>query len=178
MCLHYGSGLAFVVYAENFLAELERAAFGSCGDGFEESHGAFAVDYAFGVEFGHAGDACIAGGLGGVEVDYFLGGFLEGEDDGVGWEGGEVGVEFLIVGINWCAFACFYIFVLTKRKWSSSTVAPMLVAKSKTSRFSHVTASGWYSWPAPGADMFAICSSDKVLSTLLSKMCKITMAER
>jgi hypothetical protein len=33
--------------------------------------------------------------LRGVEVDYFLGGFLEGEDDGVGWEGGEVGVEFL-----------------------------------------------------------------------------------
>jgi len=33
--------------------------------------------------------------LRGVEVDYFLGGFLEGEDDGVGWEGGEVGVQFL-----------------------------------------------------------------------------------
>jgi hypothetical protein len=33
--------------------------------------------------------------LRGVEVDYFLGGFLEGEDDGVGGESGEVRVEFL-----------------------------------------------------------------------------------
>lgn len=31
----------------------------------------------------------------GVEVDDFLRGMLEGEDDGVGWEDGEVGVEFL-----------------------------------------------------------------------------------
>jgi hypothetical protein len=35
-------------------------------------------------------------------------------------------------------------------------VAPMLVAKSRTSRFSHVTASGGYSCPAPGADMVTI----------------------
>jgi hypothetical protein len=31
----------------------------------------------------------------------------------------------------------------------------MLVAKSKTSRFSHVTASGGYACPAPGPDMFS-----------------------
>jgi hypothetical protein len=77
------------------LAQLERAAFGGRRDRFEEGHGTLAVDDALGVELGHAGDAGIAGGLRGVEVDYFLRGFLEGEDDRVGWEGGEVGVQFL-----------------------------------------------------------------------------------
>ena len=33
------------------------------------------VEDAAGVEFGYAGDG--DGGLGGVEIDYFLGGFLE-----------------------------------------------------------------------------------------------------
>lgn len=32
----------------------------------------------------------------------------------------------------------------------------MLVAKSKTSRFSHVTASDGYACPAPGPDMFTM----------------------
>ena len=36
-------------------------------------------------------------------------------------------------------------------------MAPMLVAKRRTSRFSHVTASGGYSCPAPGADIFWKC---------------------
>jgi hypothetical protein len=40
-------------------------------------------------------------------------------------------------------------------------VAPMLAAKSSTSRFSQVTACGGYSCPAPGADMLAIDSQDK-----------------
>jgi hypothetical protein len=35
-------------------------------------------------------------------------------------------------------------------------VAPMLVAKSKTSRFSHVTASGGYACPAPGPDIVSV----------------------
>jgi len=95
LCLHDGAGLALVVDTKDFLAQLEGAAFGARGNGFEEGHGALAVDDALGVELGYAGDAGIAGGLRGVEVDYFLGGFLEGEDDGVGWEGGEVGVQFL-----------------------------------------------------------------------------------
>jgi hypothetical protein len=86
------------------LAQLEGAAFGGRGDGFEEGHGALAVDNALGVELGDAGDAGVAGGLRGVEVDYFLGGFLEGEDDGVGWEGGEIWVEFLNRGVS---PACF-----------------------------------------------------------------------
>lgn len=93
--LHDGAGLALVIHAEDFLAQLEGAAFGGCRDGLEESHGALAVDDALGVEFGHAWDTSIASGLRCVEVDYFLGGFLEGKDDGVGWEGREVGVEFL-----------------------------------------------------------------------------------
>ena len=55
---------------------------------------ALTVDDALGVEFGDAGDG--DGGLGRVEVDYFLRGVFEGEDDGVSWEDGEFGVEFLV----------------------------------------------------------------------------------
>jgi hypothetical protein len=54
---------------------------------------ALAVDDAFGVEFGDARDGGC--GLRGVEVDYFLAGAFEGEDDGVGGEDGEFGMEFL-----------------------------------------------------------------------------------
>ncbi len=39
--------------------------------------------------------------MGGVEVDHFLRGTFEGEDDRVSWEDGEVGVEFLL-NISFC----------------------------------------------------------------------------
>lgn len=104
--LHDGAGLAFVVDAEDAAAQLEAAAFRGGRDGFEEGHGALAVDDAFGVQRGDAGDAGVGGRLRGVEVDYFLGGLFEGQDDGVGGEGGEVGVEFLggvlEVICEWC----------------------------------------------------------------------------
>jgi hypothetical protein len=71
-----------------------------------------AVEDAAGVKFWDARDGGF--GLGGVEVDYFLGcvfeccGWLEyrggeegmrgrTENDGVGWEDGEVGMEFLLL---------------------------------------------------------------------------------
>lgn len=54
---------------------------------------ALAVDDSGGIERGNFGDG--DGLLGGVEVDYFLGVALEGEDDGVSREDGEVGVELL-----------------------------------------------------------------------------------
>jgi hypothetical protein len=54
---------------------------------------ALAVEDMLGVELGDAfnGRAVRAR----VEVDNFLVGVLEGKDDGVGWEGGEIGVELL-----------------------------------------------------------------------------------
>jgi hypothetical protein len=55
-----------------------------------------AVDDAAGVKCGDARDR--VRGLRGVEVDYFLRGLFEGENDGIGREDGEVGVEFL----GWC----------------------------------------------------------------------------
>ena len=58
-----------------------------------------AVDDPSGVEFGDAGDG--SRGLGGVEVDDFLGGLFEGEDDWVGWEDSEVGMEFLVEYQRW-----------------------------------------------------------------------------
>lgn len=71
-----GSGLALVVDAEDLGADLEAAALGGGGEGLEEGHAALAVDGAGGIEFGDAGDG--GGFLGGVEVDDFLGGALEG----------------------------------------------------------------------------------------------------
>lgn len=93
--LHHRAGLALVVDAQDALAELEGAAFGGCGDGLEEGHGAFSIDDALGVEFGDARDAAVAGGLGGVEVDYFLRCFLEGQDDGVCRESGKRWMKLL-----------------------------------------------------------------------------------
>jgi hypothetical protein len=62
---------------------------------------ALAVDDAGRVEFGDAGDG--RGALALVEGGYFLVGELEGEDDGVGGEDGEGGVEFLgvLLGLWW-----------------------------------------------------------------------------
>lgn len=74
---------------------LEFRARGGGRDGFVEDHFTLAIEYAAGVEFGDARDVGAGGGLCGVEVDDFLGVVFEGEDDGVGREGGEVGVEFL-----------------------------------------------------------------------------------
>jgi hypothetical protein len=91
--LDNGAGLALVVDAEDLGAELEFASLRGDGEGLEELDEALAVDDAFGVEFGDAGDGGC--GLGGVEVDYFLAGAFEGEDDWVGGEDGELGVEFL-----------------------------------------------------------------------------------
>ena len=93
--LHDCAGLALVVDAQDALAELEGAAFGGCGDGLEEGHGALSIDDPLGVEFGDAGDASIAGGLGGVEIDYFLRGFLERQYNWIGRECGEFGVELV-----------------------------------------------------------------------------------
>ena len=56
-----------------------------------------AVDDAFGVKFWHAGDGF--GARAGVEIYYFGVGVFEGEDDGVGWEDREGGMEFLEEGL-------------------------------------------------------------------------------
>lgn len=54
---------------------------------------ALAIDDALAVEFRDAWDGRAGGAR--VEVDNFLVGVLEGEDDRVGGEDGKVGVEFL-----------------------------------------------------------------------------------
>lgn len=84
---------ALVVHTEDFGAQLEFAAFRGCGEGFEELDETLAVDDALGVEFGDVGDGRC--GLRGVEVNYFLGGAFEGEDDRVRREDGEFRVKFL-----------------------------------------------------------------------------------
>jgi hypothetical protein len=73
-----GARTALVIDAEDLGADLELTAGAGGRKGLEELDAAFAVDDAFGVEFGDTG--YLGGLLGGVEVDYFLGGPLEGCD--------------------------------------------------------------------------------------------------
>lgn len=54
-----------------------------------------AIYDALAVELRNTRDSLAGGILGGIKVYYFEGGALEGEDDGVGGENGEVGMEFL-----------------------------------------------------------------------------------
>jgi hypothetical protein len=75
LVLNDAAGFAFVVYADDFIAEFEFSAGGGGREGLEESHEALAVEDAAGIELRHAGDW--DGALGGVEVDYFLGCVLE-----------------------------------------------------------------------------------------------------
>ena len=100
--------LALVIDAQDLGAQLKVATLGGSREGLEELNEALTVDYSLGVEFWDAGDG--DGGLRGVEVDNFLGVFLEcyivsdgamcidlreavrTQDDGVGWEDSEVGV--------------------------------------------------------------------------------------
>lgn len=71
-----GAGAALVVDAEDGGADLEAAVLGGGGEGLEEGDLALAVDGAVGVELGNAGDGRRL--LSGDEVDYLLGGALEG----------------------------------------------------------------------------------------------------
>lgn len=93
LSFHHRARLALVVNAEYFAAELKVLAGGRYGKGFVERDGALAVYDAAGVEFGDVGD----GGVGeaGVEVCHFGVGELLAEEDGVGWEDAEVGVQLL-----------------------------------------------------------------------------------
>ena len=56
-----------------------------------------AIDDALGVEFRNTGDG--SGCLRGVEVNDFLGGLFEGKDDRVCGEDGELGMQFLKLGL-------------------------------------------------------------------------------
>ena len=90
-------GFAFVVAAEDFGVEVEGAGGGGDGQGLVEGHFALAVDHTARVEAREVVDIGGGGaGLAGVEGDDVGGGLLEREEDGVGGEGLEVGMEFLV----------------------------------------------------------------------------------
>jgi hypothetical protein len=85
--------LALIVYAQYFAPDLELSALGAYGQGLEKLDLALAVENTFRIELGYAlnGRAVAAR----VEVDDFLVGVLEREDDGVGRECRKGRVEFL-----------------------------------------------------------------------------------
>jgi hypothetical protein len=75
LCFYNSSCLSLVVYTENFGAQLEGLAGGRGGERLEKGDAALAVKDAAGVEFWDVGDGNC--GLGGVEINYFLGCVLE-----------------------------------------------------------------------------------------------------
>jgi hypothetical protein len=87
------SWLALIVYTQDFAPDLEFAALGAYGQGFEELELALAIEDASGVELRDTFDWLAVAPC--VEVDDILVGVLEGKDDGVGREGSEGWVEFL-----------------------------------------------------------------------------------
>jgi hypothetical protein len=95
------AALPLIVHANDLALHGEFLAFAGGGERLVERDVALAVDDAGRVEFGDAGDG--RGALALVEGGYFLVGELEGEDDGVGGEDGEGGVEFLgvLLGLWW-----------------------------------------------------------------------------
>lgn len=95
LCLHDSAWLALVVDSKNCVPALELPALGGCGKSLVEDHLSLAIENASAVQLGNSGDVCSAFGLSSIEVDHFLGSVLEGEDDGVCWEGSKVLIEFL-----------------------------------------------------------------------------------
>lgn len=85
--------LPLVIYAEHLRPDLELAASRGHGQRLEELDAALAIDNALAVELRNARDG--RGRRARVEIDDLLVRVLEGEDDGVGREDGEGGVEFL-----------------------------------------------------------------------------------
>jgi hypothetical protein len=87
------SWLSLVINTKHFTPHFEVFAFRGHGKWLEELQLALAVEDMLGVELGHAFNGRAVRTR--VEVNDFLVGVLEGKDDGVGWESGEVGVELL-----------------------------------------------------------------------------------
>lgn len=111
LCFKDGARLSLVVDANHLAPRFKLPALAADGKWLVEDHLALAIEDALIVELGDTRDLRTAGILGGVEVDYVLRGVLKGEDNWVGREDGEVGVEFLgkssacwirAIGFNYC----------------------------------------------------------------------------
>lgn len=94
--LDHGTWLALVVYTKNLASDLKLPALGAYGQGLEKLDLALAIENALGVELWYALDGSAIAAR--VEVDNFLVGVLEWEDDRVGGEGSKGRVQFLYVG--------------------------------------------------------------------------------
>jgi hypothetical protein len=93
------SRLALVIHTQHLASYFEALALGCHRERLEELELALAVKDMLGVELGDAINRRAVGAR--VEIDHFLVCMLKGKDDGVGWEGSEVGVKFLLQ-VNSC----------------------------------------------------------------------------
>lgn len=86
--------LALVIHAQYLGSDLELAAVACYGERLQELNLALSIKDVLGVKLGHAFDWCRVAAR--VEINDFLIGMLEREDDGVGWEGREGRMELLV----------------------------------------------------------------------------------
>jgi len=93
------SRLALIIHTQHLASYFEAHALGCHRERLEELELALAVKDMLGVELGDAVNRRAVGAR--VEIDHFLVCMLKRKDDRVGWEGGEVGVKFLLQ-VNSC----------------------------------------------------------------------------
>jgi hypothetical protein len=93
LCLDNCAGLSFVVDTEHLTPDLELATFAGRRNRLEEFELALAVEDMLGVELGYTSDWLSVRAS--VEVDYFLIGVLERQNNGICGECCELGMQFL-----------------------------------------------------------------------------------
>jgi hypothetical protein len=94
--LYDGARFPLVVHAQHFALQHKVSPLTGHGEGFDELEFPLAVYDPLVVEVGHAWDG--RGAAAGVKVDGLLIGTFKRENDRVGWERGEVWMQFLHVG--------------------------------------------------------------------------------
>ena len=94
LCLDDCARLALVVYTENLAPDLESATLAGSRNGLVELKLALAVEHMLSVELGYAIDGLSVRPS--VEVNYFLVGVLEGQDDRICRECSKFRVQLLM----------------------------------------------------------------------------------
>lgn len=93
LCLDDCARLSLVVHTEHLASDLELATLARCRNWLEEFELTLAIEDMLGVELGDTSDRL--GVRASVEVNYFLIGVLEGQNDGVCGECCKLRMQFL-----------------------------------------------------------------------------------
>jgi hypothetical protein len=107
LCLDDCAGLSLVIDTKHLTPDLKLATLAGRRNRLQEFELALAVENMLGIELGHTSDWLSVRAS--VEVDYFLIGVLERQDDGVCGESCKLGMQFLqhllaraLHGLSYC----------------------------------------------------------------------------